>query len=154
MCPTLLPLSLLLLPDFPGKETCALMGAQREETVPALPSPPGPFLCLQTFQAMADRKRISSQRDLLAAVQHGVFPRRPVALVAPCLIVGFGSFRRKYSPSAFEVSARLIEGRSRSAALFAGIAARIEAAVPLPLRFGVRIADAPREICPTRTSPK
>jgi hypothetical protein len=53
MCPTLLPSFASVVASFPSK---ALMGAQREETVPALPNPPGPFLCLQTFQAMASAK--------------------------------------------------------------------------------------------------
>jgi hypothetical protein len=64
--PRCCPLSPLLLPDFPSKEICALMGAQREETVPALPCPPGPFLCLQTFQAMAIAKICGRSGSLIS----------------------------------------------------------------------------------------
>jgi hypothetical protein len=42
---------------------------------------------------------------------HGIFPRRPVALISPFLKISLGPLRQEDAPSGLEVGVRLVEGR-------------------------------------------
>src|SRR5207237_10086882 len=74
-----------------------------------------------------------------------VFACRPVAMIAPSMIVRLGALRRKYPPVVFELCPRLVECPCGAAALLAGVRYWIEAAQPLPLRGCVRIPEAARD---------
>ena len=50
-----------------------------------------------------------------AGFPHGIFPRRPVALISPFLKINLGPLRQEDAPSGLEVGARLVEGRRRAA---------------------------------------
>jgi hypothetical protein len=104
--------------------------------------------------AEAARDTVSHlRRHLQAGVPHRVFPRRLVALVAPGLIIGLGSFGGKDAPCGFEIGAGLLEGLRGAAEVLVRLAARIETAIPAPLVFimGNARTDGDRA---TRTSPK
>src|SRR5258706_234650 len=80
--------------------------------------------------------------QLFASCPHCIFSRGPVALIAPCLKISFGSVRKKHAPCALEIDAGLGESRRRAALMFARTRARIEAAVPFPRVGVVRVSDA------------
>jgi hypothetical protein len=85
------------------------------------------------------------RRKSLTGLPHRIFPRCPVALIAPSLKIGIGTVRQERPPRGFKIGAGLVERRSRSVGAIAWMATRIETAVPLP-RIGVmRVADAPRD---------
>jgi hypothetical protein len=77
-------------------------------------------------------------RHPLAPIETAVLLSRPVPPMAPSLKVGLGPSRQENCPCTLKIGARLIEACGRTIGKFAGI----EAAVPLPLRSGVGIADA------------
>jgi hypothetical protein len=73
------------------------------------------------------------RRHLHAGIPHGVFPRRPVALVAPCLEVSFRPRRQEDPAGRFKPGARGFERRAGAAATFTRVGAGIESATPFPL---------------------
>jgi hypothetical protein len=72
--------------------------------------------------------------ELFPTFPHGMFPRGPIALVAPGLEIDLGPFRQKRAPRVAETRAGLVEGRRRAGFMFAGLGPRIESAMPFPLR--------------------
>jgi hypothetical protein len=73
----------------------------------------------------------------------------PVPVVQPSLIVRLGALGREYPPRRIEVGARLVKGGRGAAQVFARLAARVEAADPLPRILVDRNAAAPRELADT-----
>ena len=80
-----------------------------------------------------------------AGIPHSIFPRRPVALAAPGLKVGFCPGRQEGLPCGFKGSPGFIKGLCGSATAFARIGPGIEAAAPSPLIDIVRHALTPRD---------
>jgi hypothetical protein len=80
-------------------------------------------------------------RHALAAIKAPVFLGGPIALIPPFLKIGLGGLRQEHAPCGLEIGARHVERRRRAVLAFARLGSRIEAAAPLPLRGGVRVAD-------------
>src|SRR6185436_4266871 len=85
------------------------------------------------------------RRHPLAAIKSAILFCRPITLLAPGLKVGLGSLWQIDAPGRLELGAGLIERAGGAAALFAGVAARVEPAQPLPGLGRARIADAARD---------
>ena len=66
-------------------------------------------------------------------------------MIPPCLKVRLGALRQEDPPGGLKVGAGLIEVGGGAAGAFAGPAAGIEPAAPLPSRRSARIADALRD---------
>ncbi len=82
------------------------------------------------------------RRQLLAGLPHRIFPRDPVLCITPSLKIGLGSFRQKHLPRGLEIGAGLLEGRGGVALMFARMRSGIEAAMPFPWIFVMRVAAA------------
>jgi len=104
--------------------------------------------CGQQFQDRwtGERWRTSCagllRREAVTTFPHCVFACRPVAVIAPRLIVGLRPLSRKLPPCRLEIGARLVERVGSAVGLLARLRARIEAAHPLPSFGGSGIADA------------
>jgi len=98
---------------------------------------------------MVDQWPISSMSVLrwkpFAALPHCIFPGRPVALIAPRLIVSRRSLCRERPPRHLKIRACKVKGRSGAARLFARVGAGIEAAEPLPRFLVMRLTYAGRD---------
>jgi hypothetical protein len=70
---------------------------------------------------------------LALAVPPRIFGSVPGRILAPFIEVGFAALWQVVSPSRFKCGSRLIERRSGTVSLLAGIAAGIKPAMPFPL---------------------
>ena len=103
-------------------------------------------MAIEDFAAGASHERVGLLRGkLLASFPHGVFPRRPVPLIAPCLKIDLGSLRQKHQPGYLKIGAGLVEGGGRAILLLARLRSRIETAMPLPRILIMGIAGADRD---------
>jgi len=77
----------------------------------------------------------------LPASHSAYFLAAEIPLIAPFLKICFGSVRQKDLPCLFKTGASFVEGHGRTALMFTGMRARIEATVPFPM--GLRRAGCP-----------
>ena len=70
---------------------------------------------LEAERSGRDELKLPLRRQPFAGFPHGIFPRRPVALISPFLKINLGPLRQEDAPSGLEVGARLVEGRRRAA---------------------------------------
>ena len=87
----------------------------------------------------------SYESETFSSIESGIFPRGPIALIAPCLEIGIGPLREEDAPSRLKVGAGLAERRGCTPAALARSRARIKSAAPLPLRSGARVAGTLRD---------
>ena len=86
--------------------------------------------------------RPPNRRHPLATIKPPVLFCGPRLLIAPGLEIGLGAFRQVVPPRRFQRRAGRLEGWRGATAVIAGFGSGIEAALPLPAFYGVRVADA------------